>query len=140
METLRFQDFLLYFCQATLFTPDESKNSTNEENTFSFRGQTGQEVDAALTDLTKLEPNWDEYGTQPPNSIAVENARKVIKVLSELNLSSPYLAPSSDEGVTISFLRKKKIAAIECFNTGEIIALTSDGTGSPKVWEVEGKK
>jgi len=111
-------------------------DSPNEENAISFPEQAGQEIDVALTSLTKLEPNWDEYGTQPPNSTAVENARKVIKVLSELNLPSPYLAPSSDEGVTISFLRKKKVAAIECFNTGEIISLTSDGTGSPSVWEV----
>lgn len=89
-----------------------------------------------LQALAALESDWDSYGSQPPNMTAIELARTVLEVLAEMGLMPLSLAPSPDEGVSISFLKGKRLAAIECFNTGEIVAVTSDGSGSPRVWGV----
>ena len=89
-----------------------------------------------LDSLADLEPNWDSYGSQPPNALAIELARTVLRILNNINFVPTSLAPSPDEGVSISFLKGKKLAVIEYFNTGEIVAVTSTGDGSPRVWEV----
>jgi hypothetical protein len=43
---------------------------------------------------------------------------------------------SAQGGVGICFYHGKKYGDIECLNTGEILATTSDGSGRPQVWEV----
>ncbi len=47
------------------------------------------------------------------------------------------ITPSVENGVGISFIQGDKYADIECFNTGEILAVTSDRQSPPQVWEVE---
>lgn len=89
-----------------------------------------------LKELENLATNWDSYGANPPNSIALFWARESLTVLSEMNFPPTQITPSVEEGVGICFIRGKKYADIECFNSGEILAVTSDGQGNPSVWEV----
>ncbi|MCL1468907.1 hypothetical protein [Argonema galeatum] len=89
-----------------------------------------------LQKLENLPANWDSYGANPPNSIALLWGRKSLTVLFEMNFPPTQITPSVEEGIGICFIRGKKYADIECFNTGEILAVTSDGQGNPNVWEV----
>lgn len=45
----------------------------------------------------------------------------------------PRIAPSADEGVAISYRKENRFGMIEFFNTGEIVAVTSEGTSRPVV-------
>src|SRR3954470_24511985 len=94
----------------------------------------------ALKSFAELKPNWDTYGAQPPNETAITLSRIVLYALYEMNLQPVGLAPSREEGTTFSFFTGKKWAAIECANTGEIVAVRSDGSGDPEVWEVENNR
>ncbi|MCL1470644.1 hypothetical protein [Argonema antarcticum] len=89
-----------------------------------------------LQKLENLPANWDSYGANPPNSIALFWGRESLTVLFEMNFPPTQITPSVEEGIGICFIRGKKYADIECFNTGEILAVTSDGQGNPNVWEV----
>lgn len=89
-----------------------------------------------LQELENLPANWDSYGANPPNSIALFWGRESLTVLFEMNFPPTQITPSVEEGVGICFIRGKKYADIECFNTGEILAVTSDSQGNPNVWEV----
>lgn len=89
-----------------------------------------------LDELANLPPNWDEYGVAAPNSQAIENTRRIIEGLHEKNLRPSGIAPCPEEGVTLSFLRRERSAAIECYNTGEIVAVTSARDADPTVWSL----
>ena len=89
-----------------------------------------------LEELGNLPTNWDSYGANPPNSTALVWGRTVLEVLLNMNFPPTRILPSVEEGVGICFISGKKYADIECFNTGEIVAVTSDGQGNPNVWEV----
>jgi hypothetical protein len=88
--------------------------------------------------LARLLPDWDGYGTEPPNAIALERARKVLKIISTYRLPWPDVTPSAEEGICISFHAGQLYAHIECFNSGEIVAATSDGKGEHTITELCG--
>jgi len=92
-----------------------------------------------LEELLRLERDWDSYGAEPPNDLAVSLAKKVVRVLSQQGLSPPCINPSAEEGVCISFRAGRLYADMECFNSGEILAATSNGEGQRRVWEVESR-
>jgi hypothetical protein len=90
-----------------------------------------------LKKLTYLQENWDSYGAEPPNSVALDWAHQCLNILQTMNFAPTKITPSVENGVGISFISDKKYADIECFNTGEILAVISDGQGNPTVWEVQ---
>lgn len=89
-----------------------------------------------VEELGNLPINWDSYGANPPNSTALRWGKTVLEILFNINFPPNRIMPSADEGIGICFINGKKYADIECFNTGEIVAVTSDGQGNPNVWEV----
>lgn len=89
-----------------------------------------------LDQLSRLPLNWDSYGAEPPNAITKERAENALRILYRLNSEPSRLAASAEGGITISFFQGKKYGDIEFFNNGEILALTSTGTGIPDVWDV----
>lgn len=90
-----------------------------------------------LTELSHLPIDWDSYGAEPPNNLALDWASQILEILSEIGFSPARITPSVENGVGISFISDNKYADIECFNEGDILAVTSDGQGNPEVWEVE---
>jgi hypothetical protein len=81
--------------------------------------------------------NWNGQGSAAPNEAAICTAQRVIDVLSTMpSLQPERIVGSADGGVTICFIIGHRYADIECFNSGEIAAVTSDRTGRPDVWEV----
>lgn len=89
-----------------------------------------------LDSLGSLADNWRGDGTLRPNHIALYWARRVLDELREKELPPHQVCASAEEGVCLSFLKGQLYADIECFNTGEIIAATSDRAGRSDVWEI----
>lgn len=126
---------------AYLYQKTFSRSSAKPYSTQTYTPKTGEEAwllksTRKLQELENLPANWDSYGANPPNSIALFWGRESLTVLFEMNFPPTQITPSVEEGVGICFIRGKKYADIECFNTGEILAVTSDGQGNPNVWEV----
>jgi len=92
-----------------------------------------------LEQLRKLPENWDSYGAEPPNLTALYWSKTVLELLLEINFPPNKITASVENGVGISFIQGEKYADIECFNTGEILAVTSDKQGNPNVWQVDDK-
>ncbi len=90
-----------------------------------------------LKELSSLPTNWDSYGAEPPNDIALNWTKEILSILFKIEFPPTRITPSVENGVGISFICDNKYADIECFNEGEILAVTSDGKGNPEVWEVE---
>lgn len=86
--------------------------------------------------LQQLQPGWDGYDAEPPNSKAVGLARLVLIMLVESDAEPTRVDPSVEGGICISFIRGNRYGDIECFNTGELLAATSDGKSEPSVWTV----
>lgn len=89
-----------------------------------------------LERMRSLSSDWHSCGANPPNSAAVSSSTRVLQKLAEEQLAPDVIEPSSDEGVCIAFERGQKYAGIECFNTGENLAVLSDGKNAPIIWEV----
>jgi hypothetical protein len=95
-----------------------------------------------LSSFRNLKRGWDSYDAEPPGETAITNARQVLSVLWSAGLASSIRAvsPSAEGGVGIVFAASdQKYADIECFNDGEILAITSEGAAEPLVWPLNGE-
>ena len=88
------------------------------------------------TRMVNLEADWDSYGAEPPNDVALLAAVQVLDDLASINLDPTSIDPSVEGGICLSFQRGERYGDIECFNTGEILAVTSTGYDT-KVWTVK---
>ncbi|HEX6900699.1 MAG TPA: hypothetical protein VF789_13320 [Thermoanaerobaculia bacterium] len=93
---------------------------------------------AVLESFRGLATGWDSYEAEPPSDDAIENARRILVVLWESEAGDGVrLSPSVEGGVSIVFRTPdKRYADIECFNDGEVLAITSDPASEPVVWPV----
>jgi len=94
------------------------------------------EAQDGLDSLRDTPEGWDGYEAEPPNDDAIANTRRVLDILQRLGFRPDRIAPSAEGGIMLSFYVGKRYGDIELFNTGESLAVTSDGGGSPHVWEV----
>jgi hypothetical protein len=92
-----------------------------------------------LESFRHLSAGWDSYEAEPPNETAIDWAGRTLDILCQMGFAADRIAPSVEGGVAISWRRGRKNANIECFNTGEFLAATSDGTGNPHVRELSGE-
>lgn len=90
-----------------------------------------------LAKLSTLRTNWDSYGADAPSIDAIASARRVLGVLLELDLEPTSVDPSAEGGICISFTTKNRYGDIECFNSRQILAVTSAVGDEPNVWRVE---
>jgi len=97
-----------------------------------------ESLDLHLGCLANLPPDWNSYGAQPPNEAALALARKVLAKAREADMVPDRIDASADDGVAICFLRGSNYADIECFNSGEIAAVTHVRCGKyvPDAWDV----
>ncbi|SRR6266567_4289478 len=89
-----------------------------------------------VDEMTDLDADWNGYGSEPPNEFAREVAKQILLDATTVVVPSRVTA-SAQGGVGICFNLKDKYADIEVFNSGEILATTSDGKTVPAVWEVK---
>jgi hypothetical protein len=91
----------------------------------------------AIEAMAGLQDGWDTYDAPAPNATARYYASKVLDHLLKKDLEPARVRPSAEGGVAISFAAfERRYADIECFNSGEILAVTSDRRSEPVVWTV----
>jgi len=93
-------------------------------------------VDAAIRGVAETPLDWDVEGASPPNHIAIGLARSILQRLIEMGITRPDVRASVEEGISIFCDAGPGYTLVECFNSGEIVAATSDGRGKLDVWEV----
>lgn len=87
-----------------------------------------------LSEVSTLDGNWDSYGADAPSDNAVAHARSILSVLSHLDYPPSAVDPSAEGGICISFVAGDRYGDIECFNSGEILAVFIKADGDPTVW------
>jgi hypothetical protein len=92
---------------------------------------------AALSELF-FPDSWD-YDFDKPEREALHFSYLTLEVLDDMSFEPIKVLPSAEGGVGIVLAISDKICAdIECFNSGEILAVISGKTrASIDVWEVE---
>jgi hypothetical protein len=81
---------------------------------------------AELKALRSLSNNWNGYGAEAPRACSIYMAEFLLYVLQNKNFPPSKVMPSVNGGVAICFIRGEQYADFECFNTGEILAVTSE--------------
>ncbi len=92
-----------------------------------------------LAELGHLRADWDSYGAQAPNQAAINIARGVVRALADADCAPTSIDPSAEGGICFSFDYRDRYSDIECFNSGEVLAVTSLGGDETNVWEVGGE-
>jgi len=93
--------------------------------------------DLQLAEMTAVNINWSDDGSESPNDLAKSSARHVLEIANVLATEPTYVTASAEGGVGICYKRNGIYADIECFNSGEIWAMISDPSSEPKAWKVE---
>ena len=89
----------------------------------------------AVQSLAALEPDWDTYGAEPPNSTALRLAHAALRQLYQVASLPDTIVPSVEGGVAFSFVHGRKHADIEFTNDGEVFVITSTGADDVVVQE-----
>jgi hypothetical protein len=95
---------------------------------------------ATLDKLRDYPENWDDKGAEAPNPTARFHARNALAEIHALGFQEPRIMASVENGVAITFREGRRSATLEFYNTGEAIAVVSDGESEPRVWDVESDK
>lgn len=90
----------------------------------------------SLFNLAAFELGWDGFKAEPPSREALKQADRVLRILNDTGFQPDRINASAEGGVTFAFLAGNRYADIACLNSGEILAVMSDRTGEPQVWEV----
>lgn len=90
----------------------------------------------ALSRLMALRADWDTYLSDAPSEQAIYLAREVLRTLVDQDFAPSSLDPSSEGGVSLSFRDGERYADIECFNSGEVLAVVSHAGQETDVWEL----
>ncbi len=89
-----------------------------------------------LSQLSLLHNDWDSYGADAPSKIAIQTSQNILTVLAKEDFASPSIDASVEGGICISFQRDNRYGDIECFNSGEVLAVISAGGDETEAWEI----
>jgi hypothetical protein len=121
------------------FVTASTSNSASARAATASHAEAGNRISAfseIVDEMKGLDIDWNGYGSSPPNEFAREVAKQIL--LTAMSVVVPdRITASAQGGVGICFTFRNKYADIECLNTGEILATTSDGRAVPEVWEVK---
>ena len=92
---------------------------------------------AELDSLKNLSEGWDSYSAPAPNTMAVENAKALVKEADKSDTSPERVEPSATGGIGVTFSTAGREVVIEFYNPGTAHALFSDdATGEMKTLAV----
>lgn len=94
------------------------------------------ELENRLRKLARLSRNWDSYGSEAPSAASISSALEVAAAFIKLGLIPDVTVPSSEGGVALCFIRNKKYADVEFFNSGSIIAVRHSPQDDPTAWPI----
>lgn len=83
-------------------------------------------AESAIEHLTKLESNWDGYGSPPVTEAALKTALSVLRNLDGLGIPIPVIVPVTGGGFALEFQAARKRLEIEILPDGEIEYLTAN--------------
>ncbi len=89
-------------------------------------------ADQKLLDITAL-----QAVDEKPNQRAYQNARLALELAELFDMVPSTVTASADGGIALCFKVDGMYADIECFNSGEIWALTSDRINRATTWETK---
>jgi hypothetical protein len=95
------------------------------------------EFENRLSRLAGLRGNWDTYGSEAPSPEALAAAAAIGEAFINFGLIPDAVSPSAEGGVAICFVRNQKYADIECFNSGDTLAVRYSSIENPKAWVVQ---
>jgi len=95
------------------------------------------EIENRLLYLANLPSNWDSYGSDAPSSTAVHSAIAIASTFIRLGLIPDAVTPSPEGGIALCFVRNDRYADIECFNSGETLAVRYSVDEDPKAWAIK---
>ena len=75
-----------------------------------------------IEQMRALQYNWDSYGAEPPNDLALSNLTRVLRLCRAVGMKTPNTIPSAEGGAACYFLMDGRYADIECFNDGSILS------------------
>ena len=84
---------------------------------------------SALESFADLPNNWDGYGAEIPNKLALDNTSSILRLMTYLSMLASRIVASAQGGVGIYFFGRPNEADIECYNSGEIVGTLKDGHG-----------
>lgn len=94
-----------------------------------------QRILARIKSFKDYPPNWDSFGSEPPNDISINNAIKALEDLKFHELLPTKISPSSEEGVMFEFLIGNHYYLLEFCNSGHIVFLRRENE-TPKAFEI----
>lgn len=91
-----------------------------------------------LKKMQGLPENWNGYGSEPPNNVAINSADRILSILHEMDaiLEPKEIVPSAEGGVGILFANGNKRGLIECSNDNEIAAIIYEPHSQSDSWLV----
>jgi len=96
--------------------------------------------DAVIDSFRRLGNDWNGQGSEVPNNHAVFCSHRALETFHSFGLLPVRIAPSAEGGVGFVFGRGIKVATVEYLNSGEAVAVTSDGAGNITAWELKATK
>ncbi len=123
----------IYDLTRSMPTGTTNSSSFEDADILDWDESWGENAMAHIEGLRTLSTNG-EY--DPPNDLAVKNAKLVLTALLEALIKPNSIGPCPDEGVTFTLVHEEKMSAIETSNSGEIVVVLAEKNENPKVWEI----
>jgi len=120
-------------------THPSNQSSSRDNTNYSERKNKNANSDyshEALEDLDQyshLKQGWDGYTAEPPNYLAIDQAKKFLYCLHEAGIFEYRIAPSVANGIGITIKGSKRKAYIEFYNSGSIFYLLSEENCEPQI-------
>lgn len=97
------------------------------------------EHEEQLSKAALLEPNWNSYGSERPNSVAIANARKIIGLCDGAGVIPARIVPDADGGMAVTFFENEKHSYIAASNDSSMVAAMFDyrPMDEPIAWELD---
>jgi hypothetical protein len=82
-----------------------------------------------VNDFRDLEPNWDSYQSPPPTETALTSALLVLRLVPEVGLGAPHIAPVSGGGIDLGWYFDRSRLEVEVLPDGSIEYVFQDSGG-----------
>lgn len=74
-----------------------------------------------LSQMAGLDANWEEFGSEPPNTVSQDLASSILRYSYILDIKpDPYAVASAEGGVGVVYRSDRAYSAFECLNDGSV--------------------
>ena len=89
-----------------------------------------------LERISRLAPDWDSYGAEPPAQESINSAKSILGLLAGVQVLPSSIVPSAGGGVSIYFVKGDRTAYVENYNNGSQALVMYDDQGFTEVLEI----